>query len=153
MPKLKPGDKVPDFTLSDVEGNRFHLYENLHSIKTMLVFYRGEWCPICNIYLSNLQNQIAQFRDANTQLIALSTDSPTGARNMKQRLGLSFVILPGMNKKIIEDYDLFYNEKFHHNEPAIFIIWSDGTVAYDAILSGSLGRPSVEELFRIVSAI
>ena len=153
MPKLKPGNKVPDFTLRDPEGKDFHLYENLGSMKTMLVFYRGDWCPICNVYLNNLQQWIAQFRDANTQLIALSTDSPTAALNMKQRLGLSFVIIPGLNKEMIEAYDLVYNEKFHYNEPAIFIIWPDGTVAFFAITSSSLGRPGVEDLLSIVSSI
>lgn len=153
MPKLKPGDKAPDFTLKDVQGHDFRLHDNLGGRKIILVFFRGAWCPICNFYLTNFQLQIARFRENNTQIIALSTDTPAEAWKLQQRLNLSFTVLPGLTKQIIEAYDLFYNENFQHSEPAIFILHPDGTIAYEFVQSSSLGRPGLDDLLAIVSQI
>ncbi|MBI4216976.1 MAG: redoxin domain-containing protein [Chloroflexi bacterium] len=153
MPKLKLGDKAPDFSLRDVQGRPFRLSEHLGGKKTMLVFYRGAWCPICNLYLVNLQSRVPQFAENNTQIIAASTDGPEEALSFHSRLNLSFPVLPGLTTEIIKAYDLFYNEQFRHNEPAIFILYPDGTIAYEVIMSTSLGRPSVEDLLAYVSRI
>ena len=46
MPRLEPGDKAPDFTINDLEGRPHRLYDYLKGQKTVLLFYRGEWCPV-----------------------------------------------------------------------------------------------------------
>lgn len=150
MPKLKPGDKVPNFTLKDLQGRAFTLYEHLNNLKTLLIFYRGEWCLICNIYLANLQQRATEFKENDTQIIAISTDTSSDAATLQKRAGLSFKVLPELSQDIIEAYDLFYNEKFRHSEPAIFILLPDGTIAYEAIISGTLGRPSVDDILSII---
>lgn len=153
MPKVRPGDKAPDFTLKDLQGRAFRLHDSLGGQKTLLVFFRGEWSPVCNRYLTGLQQQAARFRESHTQLIALSCDSLAAAWNLQNRLGLSFRILPGLTREIIDAYDLFYNENDGHSEPAIFILHPDGTVAFEAIVSGNLGRPNVDDLLTIASRI
>lgn len=153
MPKLKPGDKAPNFTLRDLQGREFTLYEHFGNQKTILIFYRGEWCPICNVYLTSFQQRVAELKENNTQIIAISTDTLADAASLQQRLGLSFTVLPCITREIIESYDLFYNEKFRHNEPAIFILNPDGSIAYEAILSSSIGRPSADDLLSIIGRI
>lgn len=153
MPKVKPGDKAPDFTLKDLQGRDFHLHDSLGGRKTVLVFYRGEWSPVCNRYLAALEKQAAEFRENNAQLIAISTDTAAQAWDLKRRLGLSFGLLPGLDKQIVAAYDLFYNDQFSHGEPAVFILHPDGTVAYAAITSGAFGRSTVEDVLMIVSRL
>lgn len=54
--KVEKGDKAPDFTLSNAIGENINLYSRLKSNRVVLVFYRGSWCPYCNLVLSQYQS-------------------------------------------------------------------------------------------------
>lgn len=54
MLRLKPGDNALDFTIKDLQGKHHRLYDYLNGQKTVLLFYRGEWCPVCNLQLHSL---------------------------------------------------------------------------------------------------
>ena len=72
MPRLEPGDKAPDFIIKDLEGGLQRLYDYLNGQKTVLFFYRGEWCPVCNLHLHSLQDNLAEFQKENAQILAIS---------------------------------------------------------------------------------
>ena len=63
--KLKKGDKAPDFTLVNVSGDQVSLATILQKRKAIVVFYRGTWCPYCNLQLA----QYAQLNDEINQLV------------------------------------------------------------------------------------
>lgn len=61
--------------------------------------------------------------------------------------------MAGLSREAAETYGLFFNQEKGHAEPAVFIIRPDGTVAYASLQSGPLGRPSNDDLLRIVGRI
>lgn len=153
MPKLKPGDKAPDFIIKDLEGKQHRLYDYLKSEKVVLLFYRGEWCPICNLQLHSLQEKLPEFQKVNAKIVAVSTDTPENSQKLVEKHNLGFPVLAGLEREVVEAYGLFFNEGKGHAEPAVFIIRPDGTVAYASLQSGPLGRTSNDDLLRIVGRI
>ena len=151
MPRLKPGDKAPDFTVKDLEGKGYRLYDHLSGRKTVLLFFRGEWCPICNLQLHSLQEKLADFQRENAQILAASTDTPENSQKLVAKHKLGFPVLVGLGRDVVEAYDLFFNEEKGCAEPAVFILRPDATVAYAALQSGPRGRPSNDDLLTIVS--
>ena len=153
MPKLQPGDKAPDFTINDLTGKQHRLYDYLKGQKTVLLFYRGEWCPVCNLYLHSLQEKLAEFQEANVRILAVSTDTPENSQKLVGKHNLDFPVLAGLGREAVEAYDLFFNEERGYAQPAVFILHPDGTVAYASLQSGPLGRPGSDDLLRILSYI
>lgn len=70
------GEKVPSLSLVDAQGKAFDLRQSLTTKPTILVFYRGGWCPYCTKQLSGLQEIKGTLDTLGYQLIAVSTDKP-----------------------------------------------------------------------------
>ena len=153
MPRLEPGDKAPDFIIKDLEGRPHRLYDYLNGQKTVLFFYRGEWCPVCNLQLHSIQKNLAEFQKENAQILAVSTDTPENSQKLVRKHNLGFPVLAGLSREAAKTYDLFFSEEKGYAEPAVFILHHDGTVVYASLQSGPLGRPSNDDLLRIVSRI
>ena len=137
MPRLEPGDKAPDFTIKDLKGRPHRLYDYLKGQKTVLLFYRGEWCPVCNLQLHSLQEKLAEFQKENAQIVAVSTDTPENSQKLVGKHNLGFPVLAGLGRKAIEAYGLFFSEE----------------KGYASLQSGPMGRPSNDDLLAIVSHI
>ncbi|QFU03504.1 Putative peroxiredoxin [Pseudoalteromonas sp. THAF3] len=73
---LLPGLSVPDVTLKDTQGQPVALKQLLANKPTVLVVYRGGWCPYCSKQLKNIQNIEQQIAEMGLQIIAVSPDSP-----------------------------------------------------------------------------
>lgn len=67
---------VPDVTLKDTQGQPVALKKLLANKPTVLVVYRGGWCPYCSKQLKNIQNIEQQIAEMGLQIIAVSPDSP-----------------------------------------------------------------------------
>lgn len=150
MPKLRPGNSPPDFSLLDLHGNSYRLSDHINGRKTILLFFRGEWCPICNIQLHTLQERAAEFEKENAQIVAVSTDTTENSLKLEAKHSLGFPLLVGLRKETADAYDLYYNEEKRCAEPAVFITRANGAIAYASLQSGPLGRPSVDDLLNIV---
>src|SRR5271156_5611293 len=73
---LKVGDSIPDVTLRTVEDKEVHLRKLVAEKPAVLVFYRGGWCPFCNLHLSSLSSIRDDLTKEGLQLIAISMDQP-----------------------------------------------------------------------------
>jgi len=73
---LLPGLSVPEVTLKDTQGQPVALKKLLANKPTVLVVYRGGWCPYCSKQLKNIQNIEQQIAEMGLQIIAVSPDSP-----------------------------------------------------------------------------
>jgi peroxiredoxin len=96
---IQVGATLPEFTLTDALGKAV-------SIKTLLVngpilinFYRGEWCPFCNIQLSSLQKHLAEFEAKGITLVAITPELPTETLTTTEKQNLKFTVLSDIGNK------------------------------------------------------
>jgi thiol-disulfide isomerase/thioredoxin len=75
-PGLAVGDAAPDFTLGDAVGNQVVLTELLAKGPVVVTFYRGEWCPYCNMQLKALQRVLPEITGTGATLVAISPQAP-----------------------------------------------------------------------------
>jgi peroxiredoxin len=88
------GTVLPDTELLDVHGAATTLYAAAGDSTAVLVFYRGAWCPYCNIALSAYQEQLLpQLTERGIRLVAVSPQQPDGSLTMQQKHGLSFTVV------------------------------------------------------------
>ena len=73
----KVGEHAPEFALADQRGEQVSLAELLHDGPVVLIFYRGEWCPYCNLQLRTFQAHLDQLAERGAQLVAISPQTPT----------------------------------------------------------------------------
>jgi len=105
---LQVGDKAPDFTLTNAIGKEISLYEALKNGPVVLTWYRGGWCPYCNLTLQRLQVELPQLTAAGGQLIALSPELPDNSLSTTQKHELQFEVLSDEGNKVAEAYGIVY---------------------------------------------
>ena len=89
-----PGTVLPDAGLLDVHGAATTLYAAAGGDTSVLVFYRGTWCPYCNIALSAYQAQLLPLlTERGIRLIAVSPQKPDGSLTMQQKHSLAFTVV------------------------------------------------------------
>jgi peroxiredoxin len=107
-PGLQLGDQAPDFALPDQLEREVHLVERLARGPVVLVFYRGEWCPYCNLTLRYLQDHLDAIESLGASLIAISPQSPDQALTLAERHDLRFSVLSDTTQEVILAYRLQY---------------------------------------------
>ena len=90
----RPGTPVPDADLLDVHGDATTLAAARAGRPAVLVFYRGAWCPYCNIALRAYQQELVPALDERgVALIAVSPQRPDGSLSMQEANDLAFAVL------------------------------------------------------------
>ena len=102
------GDEAPGFSLPDHTGEEVQLSALLRHGPVVLVFYRGEWCPYCNLQLRTFQAHLDQLAAHGTQLVAISPQTPDHSLSMAEKNELEFVVLSDVGMRVIERYGLRY---------------------------------------------
>jgi peroxiredoxin len=91
---LQPGAQLPDGELLDVVGRPTTLVDTLAGKPAVIVFYRGGWCPYCNIALRTYQAQLVPALDERgISLIAISPQTPDGSMSTRETKQLTFTVL------------------------------------------------------------
>ena len=104
----RPGDQAPDFTLPDHNGDQVRLSALLRGGSVVLVFYRGAWCPYCNLQLRTFQAHLGQLEEHAAQLVAISPQTPDHSLSMAEKNELSFRVLSDLGGAVIDRYGLRY---------------------------------------------
>ncbi len=105
---IKKGDKAPDFTLPNAVGESINLYAELEKGPVILTWYRGSWCPYCNLQLHDYQKSLGAIAAANAQLMAVSPELPDSALTWKEKEELEFAVLSDLGNKTARDYGVVY---------------------------------------------
>ncbi len=97
----RPGDRMPDGDLLDVAGAPTTLAETLAGRPAVIVFYRGGWCPYCNIALRAYQAQLVPpLTELGIPLIAISPQTPDGSLSTQEAKQLTFTVLSDPGNQI-----------------------------------------------------
>ncbi len=167
-------DKAPDFTLSNAMGERVNLYQTLENGPVVLIWYRGEWCPYCNIYLYEVQKQVQDFNKYNATIIAISPAKPDNSWSSEDKSDLKIQVLSDEGSKVAEEYGVlytlppkiaeYYQEAFDihtvNNDErnmlplsASYVIDTDGTISYAYLNADYRERAEISDLLSAVKSI
>lgn len=153
----KVGDKAPDFSLPNANGEKRTLSEMLKNGPVILSFYRGGWCPFCNDQLYAYQQILPEFEELGAQLVAVSPETPESEQDTISKKSLTFEVLSDENNQVARAYDLLWVvpeadraklaewiksetgktlaeingvDNYELPIPATFVIAQDGTIVY-----------------------
>jgi peroxiredoxin len=91
---VKPGDRLDSFTLDDAAGQPVSLEQIVASGPAVVVFYRGGWCPYCNLALRIYQRDLLPLLSGfGARLVAISPQSPDQSLSTAEKAELSFTVL------------------------------------------------------------
>jgi len=143
---LREGTRAPDFTLPDVHGRAVTLSALLGQGPVVLTFYRGEWCPYCNLQLRAFEAILSQIQELGANLVAVSPQTPDHSLTTAEQKGLTFHVLSDAGNDVARRYGLVYSlsqtlravspglpayngdESWTLPMPGTFVIAPDGTV-------------------------
>jgi peroxiredoxin len=147
---LKAGDRAPDFALPDVRGGVVRLTELLRQGPVVLSFYRGGWCPYCNLELRALQAALPEFRRLGAELVAISPQTSDQSLSTVEKNALAYAVLSDTGSKTALAYGVAFDlaaelrpiyTRFNHGLPemngddgwklpipATYVISQDGVV-------------------------
>lgn len=160
--RLKAGDKAPNFTLPNATGKVISLIDLLQQGAVVLTFYRGSWCPYCNLQLKNHQQILPQISETGAQLVAISPMTPDHSLSQQQTNALQFEVLSDIGNSVARqftaiitnpqssiqamtelgyDFHSFYADKSSELPvPATFVIAKNGTITFAASEGGDYRR-------------
>ena len=166
----KVGDLAPNFLLKDPDGQLVSSSDILARGPLVLTFYRGAWCPYCNLDLKSLQEALSDIVERGASLVAISPQNAANSRKAIRQHNLSFPILSDPGGEVsaafglryaFPDYlinlykNVFKNDLAIVNDdsswtlpmPARFVVGMDGVIAYAEVSPDYTIRPDPLELF------
>ncbi|GAB5564801.1 MAG: peroxiredoxin-like family protein [Winogradskyella sp.] len=173
---LKVGDKAPVFSLPNQEGNLVSSSELLSNGPLVVTFYRGVWCPYCNLDLGNLKRYNSQLEEQNATMLSISPQLPEFNQKIVEQQRLNFDLLSdskntiayafGLRWTMVDPLKSLYNDIFRINlptyngdeswtlpVPARFIIGTDGIITYAEYSEDYTKRPNPDVLVDALKAI
>ncbi|RTM15365.1 MAG: AhpC/TSA family protein [Bradyrhizobiaceae bacterium] len=172
---LKAGDRAPAFTLPDPEGKLVSSQDLLAKGPLVLTFYRGVWCPFCNLDLQALEEARSEIEARGASLVAVSQQTAANSRKAQGSNKLGFPIvgdkggelaakfgirwrlpedLQAIHKKLGADLVAFNGEdSWTLPMPARYVIGQDGVIAYAEINPDYTRRPEPSDAFPILDQL
>jgi peroxiredoxin len=167
---LAVGAAIPLFEIQDFRGETFSSTA-INDANTLVVFYRGGWCPFCNFQIRELSQSHDKFKALGVSLVAISVDRPDAAEVTRNAYEVPFPVLSDPDLKAHEAFNVVlqldaagvarlakyghdiekWSGKDHHKMavPAVFLV-RDGKVAWAHVAQDYKTRPSTEQLLTVV---
>lgn len=169
------GDVAPDFSLPNATGDKVTLSHLLRDGSVVLSFYRGSWCPYCNLELRMLQANIKEFETRNARLLAISPQIPDESLSVTEKHSLTFEVLSDVGSAIAQEFGLsfeipaelasLYESRGHdlirknggHARtlviPASYVIWQDGIISWAFVNSDHTKRAEPSDIIAALDAL
>lgn len=104
---IKKGDVLPTFNLIDI-NNKSTSLESFTKEYLVISFYRGGWCPYCNLELKALQSILPELTTLSTELIAISPETPDSSLSTSEKNELSFAVLSDIDNLYAKSLGLVF---------------------------------------------
>ncbi|MCT4791232.1 MULTISPECIES: peroxiredoxin-like family protein [Exiguobacterium] len=149
---LTVGDEAPRFTLPNASGQSVSLEDLLQNGPVIVTFYRGGWCPYCNLELRAYQRELGKIEANGATLVAISPETPDHSLSTQEKNDLAFQVLSDVENVVARQFDLVFNmpdylidvykasglDVARHNgnedwqlpKPATFIIQPSGKISF-----------------------
>jgi peroxiredoxin len=171
----KAGDAAPDFTLLDPDGKQVRSRDLLARGPLVISFYRGVWCPYCNLELQALQAALPDIAARGASLVAISPQTAPNSRKSQRDNKLDFPILSDVRSEVAHAFGIrfalppdliaiyagFGNDLPKINDdpawvlpmPARYVIGTDGVIAYSEVNPDYTLRPDPSELLPVLDRL
>ena len=166
---LTVGDRAPSFELEEARSGRVSSASLLEKGPLVMTFYRGFWCPYCNLDLEALQEVLGEIGNRGASLVALSPQTAANSRRAIREKGIAFPILHDLGNEIAASFGIrfrlpdylikLYRDGFSNDlavtngepswtlpMPARFVIGQDGVIAYAEVSPDYTKRPDPGDL-------
>ena len=169
---LKAGDRAPAFTLRDPGGAPVSSADLLAKGPLVITFYRGVWCPYCNMELQALQETLPQIEALGASLVAISPQNPVSSRKSVRQNELGFPILSDTGNEVAQafglrfalpDYLVELYKKLGNDLPTVngdpswtlpmparYVIGRDGVILYSEVNPDYTHRPEPSDLLPVL---
>jgi peroxiredoxin len=105
---LKAGDQAPPIVLTNAKGNIVDIKSLLSRGPVIVTFYRGGWCPYCNLELRAFQEVLPEIKAVGASLVAISPEKPDDTLSTAEKNALDFEILSDVGQKVGRAFGLVY---------------------------------------------
>lgn len=172
---VQVGQKAPDFELPNAAGGTTRLADALAKGPVVVTFYRGGWCPYCNVQLDAMSQRTEEMKALGASVLAISPENPEKACLTKERGNLAFDVLSdhgnevagkfGISYELPEvvkgklkgrvDFDAYNGADVGAELPlaATYLIATDGTVAWSYVDSDYRRRAEPEDVVAALTAL
>ncbi|MBO0873396.1 MAG: AhpC/TSA family protein [Pseudonocardia sp.] len=106
---LGVGARAPGFTLPSATGREVTLDALLAEGPVVLTFYRGAWCPYCNLALHALQEHVESITERGARLVAVSPQVPDESLSLTEKHGLAFDVLSDIGSDVAKQYGIAFD--------------------------------------------
>lgn len=144
------GEKIPAVNIPAADGRLFDLNAAIGQKPTILIFYRGGWCPFCNRELSGIQSIQAELVKMGYQIIAISTDSPDNLSRSAEKNKLTYQLLSDADLAVSKQFGLAFRAPAGYSKtletgsagknvdkllpvPSVFILDKKGVIQFEYI--------------------
>ena len=171
----KNGDKLKSFELSDQNGKVVTLQGLLANGPLVITFYRGGWCPYCNLELKGYQEILPEIKAAGASLVAITPELPDASLSTSEKNELAFTVLSDVNADYARELGLVFTlpeelkpiyQNFgidleQHNGDgqfdlplaATFVVAQDGTIASSFVDTDYTLRQEPTEVLEVLKAL
>jgi peroxiredoxin len=164
------GETLPNGNFQDVEGEFVQLKAILEEKPTILVFYRGGWCPYCNIQLSGLVEIEEDILELGYQIVAVSPDDYKNLQSTIENNSTKYKLLSDPNGEFIQEIGIAFKTSSSLKEyiigkgqkgetssvmpaPTVMIVNKQGVIKFEYINPNYKERISGEMLLSILKTI
>ena len=102
------GDRAPAIRLRDQHGETFDVATLLAKGPVVVTFYRGGWCPFCNLELKAYQSALPRIAAAGASMVAISPEKPDGTVSTAAKNALSFPVLSDVGQRVVKAFGIVY---------------------------------------------
>lgn len=167
---IKIGETMPNFSLKNAKNEIVNSFDILKNGKMIIAFYRGSWCPYCNLELKALQEKISELKEKKVTLIAISPQSPDNSLTVIEKHHLTFEVLTDKDNVFakqlgivfeLQDFVLPYYQalgielsNFNENDdnslpiPAVFVVNESSKIIYKFADANYMNRIDIDELLK-----
>lgn len=163
------GEKIPNATLKTSANTDVKISDLLKKKKTVLVFYRGGWCPYCNMHLQALAEAEKEILDLGYQIAAVSPDAPKNLKSTEEKDKVKYTLLSDSKGELInamgiafqvpENYKSVINANSNGENksflpvPSVFIVNEEGEILFEYISPNFKHRISNELLVSVLKTL
>ena len=171
---LNKGKHIPDIILPNATEKQISINEILKNGKKVIIaFYRGGWCPYCNLELKALQDVLSKIEAKNAVLVAITPEIQDNSLSTIEKNKLTFEVLTDKNNELAKKFNLVYQipkelndiylsfgidlEKSQNNTQrelpiaATYVIDTSGKIIYDFVKADYKKRADPKDILKVLS--